>query len=115
MGEVSDIEGLLRGHFETEKKKRRLNWLRTLGILVSTFAGAGWSMHGYLNTLATKDDVAKLISGQQDQIKDLQNSTRLVADRMTQTESGTSIARECCHEQTRRVDILYQQPLTIRR
>jgi hypothetical protein len=115
MSEVSDIEALLQGHFENEKKKKHHRWLRTLILLVSTFAGAGWGTHSYMSMFATKDDVTKITSGQQEEIKDLQSYARLMADRMTQTESGAGIARECCHEQSRRVDILYQQPLSVHR
>lgn len=115
MGEPSDIEALLRGHFETEKKRRRVGWMKMASVLISTFAGAGWTARGYLNQIATKEDVAKLLNGQQEQIRGLLDTQRVHADRMIVVENTSSSGRDCCREQSRRVDILYQQPLTVHR
>lgn len=116
MTDVSDIGDLLE---KAQKHARRIGWLKTalvaLSSLVGTAIGAGWTARGYLGQLATKDDVVKIMNGQQEQIADLQKGQRALGDRVTTNEIVAVNGRDCCSNTTRRVDALYAMPLQVRR
>mgnify|MGYP001459837444 CR=1 FL=1 len=87
MGDASDIEQLL-GRAKHDILVRRL-WAaaRLAFVMGSAFAGAAWTARGYLEQLATKDDVAKLLRGQDEKIGQLQASLQTLGDRQTRTET----------------------------
>jgi hypothetical protein len=54
--------------------------------MASAFTGAAWTARGYLEQLATKDDVAKLLRGQDEKIGNIQASLSMMNDRLTRAE-----------------------------
>lgn len=86
MGNATDIEELLPLAKHQIAMRKLYSAVKLVFAFASAFGGAAWSAHQYLAQLATKDDVALLIKGQQEQIRELQSSVALLSDRQTRTE-----------------------------
>lgn len=83
----SDYGELLAAYSALQKKQKWTGLIKMSAALVSAFLGAGWTAHGYLAQLATKDDVAKLLKGQDEKIDRLDARLSLLGDRETRTET----------------------------
>lgn len=99
MGDVTDASELFaKAHHQIVARKV---WAaaKLVFTMLSAFAGAAWTARGYLEQLATKDDVAKLLRGQDEKIGNIQASIQMLNDRETRTETrvedirGTMIIR----------------------
>lgn len=87
MGDVSDIEQLLPKHYDHVFRRKVWSGAKLLLTMASAFGGAVWTARGYLEQIATKDDVAKLLRGQDDKIGSLQGSVAMLNDRLTRAET----------------------------
>lgn len=87
MGDVSDIAELLPKAQHQVFVKKTWAVVKMLCVMGSAFAGAGWTAHQYLEQLATKEDVAKLLRGQDDKIGNMQASISALNDRLTRAET----------------------------
>ena len=89
MGTDSDYGELLAA-YSALQKKQRFTTIRAIVLLASAFAGSGWVANAYLGRLATKDDVAALIAGQQAQLKDINDKLAMLNVRMSVAEDRLS-------------------------
>lgn len=83
----SDYGELLAAYSALQKKQKWLGPLKMAVTLASAFAGAGWTASGYLNQLATKDDVAKLMKGQDERLDRLDARVTAIGEREARTET----------------------------
>ena len=90
MASESDYGELLAAYSAVQRKQKWLGPLKMVLALASAALGAGWTAHGYLGQLATKDDVAKLIAGQQAQIRALDSRVAALHTRVAVLEDRTS-------------------------
>ena len=87
MGDVSDIEELLGKHRRSETLKAVWSAFKFIAVLASAFGGAAWTARGYLEQLATKDDVALLLRGQDEKLDRIDARLTALGDRQTRTET----------------------------
>ena len=83
----SDYGELLAAYSALQKKQKWVAPLKMAAALVSAFLGAGWTAHGYLSQLATKDDVATLLKGQDEKINRLDARLSALGEREARTEA----------------------------
>ncbi len=82
----SDYGELLAAYSHLQKKQKWFGALKMVAALASAFLGAGWTANGYLSQLATKDDVAKLLKGQDEKIERIDARLSTLGERQTRTE-----------------------------
>ncbi len=89
MGEISDIEELLR---KAKRHATLIAWIKvgivSLCTLIGSAFGAGMTASKYLDQLMTKDQGQKLLLGQQTQLESMGSTIRLVTDRVAATEQN---------------------------
>jgi len=78
---------LLAAYTALQRKQKWIGPIKMLAGLVAAFAGAGWTAHGYLAQLATKDDVATLLKGQDEKINRLDARLSALGEREARTEA----------------------------
>lgn len=83
----SDYGELLAAYAALRKKQRWFGPLKMLATLAAAFLGAGWTANAYLGQLATKDDVAKLLKGQDEKLERLDARITILGERETRTET----------------------------
>ena len=83
ISDVSELARLLDAHQAAEHRLKRAGQWKALAAalltLLGSFGGAVWTVRGYLETLATKEQLRVLVEGQQAQIRDLGNSNAELA------------------------------------
>ena len=87
MASDSDYGELLAAYSALHKKEKWLGAAKMVIALISAFAGAGWAANAYLAQLATKDDVAKLLKGQDEKIDRLDARLTALGEREARTET----------------------------
>jgi len=83
----SDYGELLAAYSALQKKQKWLGPIKMLAGLVAAFAGAGWTANAYLAQLATKNDVATLLKGQDEKIDRLDARMSMLGEREARTEA----------------------------
>lgn len=91
MGADSDYGELLAAYSALQRKAKWWGAAKTVCTLVAAFLGAGWTARGYLEQLATKDHVAVLIRGQQEQL-------RLIDERLAIHNNRITVVEVLCRE-----------------
>ena len=86
----SDYGELLAAYSALQKKAKWAGAIKMAAALASAFLGAGWAAHNYLAQLATKDDVARLLAGQQEQIRQLDERVATLHVRVSIAEDRLS-------------------------
>lgn len=117
VGDVSDIEDLLD---KAKKRAARIGWIKTAMVcgatMLGTAFGSGVVAGKYLNRILNgQEEMLRLIRGQDDKISGQQDAIRVIGERVAANDKVCDGATQCCREQARRVDILYQQPMMVRR
>ena len=115
--DVDELEALLG---KAQRQIARRSWLKTALVCASTFGGAAVALSRgavelttLVRNLATKDDVAVLIGGQQKQLDSLRTDHTALANRVTSNEAIAMGASACCSKESKRVDALYAMPMRV--
>jgi hypothetical protein len=87
MSDASDIEELLGKHHQTVFMRRLWAGCKLLLVMASAFGGAVWTARGYLEQLATKDQVAALLKGQDEKFDRIDARLTALGERQAKTES----------------------------
>jgi len=104
MSDADDIAELLQKAVHDLARQKRLGWIKGVGVLVAAFAGAGWTAHGYLSQLVTKDDLTSLERQYTRVQEDEQAHERLQDDRMSRLEPVCAESAQCCVRAQDRLD-----------
>lgn len=86
MGDVTDASELF--HKATRQIFMRKVWAagKLVMVMASAFGGAVWTARGYLEQLATKDQVAALLKGQDEKFERIDARISAIGERQAKTE-----------------------------
>lgn len=82
--------GELLAAYSALRKKQQVSTLKLVIVAGCSLVGSGWAANAYLGKLATKDDVAALIAGQQAQLKEINDKLVALNVRMSVAEDRLS-------------------------
>ena len=104
MSDADDIAELLRKAAHDVTRQKRLGWVKGVLALIAAFAGAAWTARGYLNQLATKEDITSLERQYASVQDDLRHREERQDERITTLEPKCSDAQQCCIRVNDRLD-----------
>lgn len=99
MSDASDIEELLGKHRRSMLFKKAWSGAKLLLVMGAAWWGSGVAAGRYLEQLATKDQVAALLKGQDEKFNRIDERLSFLGERQAKTESrvddirGTMIVR----------------------
>lgn len=104
MSDADDIAELLRKAAHDVARQRKLGWIKGVFALLAAFGGASWTARGYLNQLATKEDITGLERQYAASFETLRERAERLEGRLSSIEPKCSDAQQCCIRVNDRLD-----------